>query len=161
LLELWRAAAHCTRVLDSAARRDALALPNTSRLRRLHTLTLTEHRQILQKKENSNKSLIYGENGVPHMGKMSLAFGNTKKRSSAARACRSWRAATTTPVSVHDCTARDDFRCHAPAADCVPCTTLTLTDSTEQPQQQSAVGAEALLDTLLLAGLARRALARV
>ena len=46
-------------------------------------------------------------------------------------------------------------------ADCVPCTTLTLTDSTEQPQQQSAVGAEALLDTLLLAGLARRALARV
>ena len=95
------------------------------------------------------------------MGKMSLAFGNTKKRSSAARACRSWRAATTTPVSVHDCTARDDFRCHAPAADCVPCTTLTLTDSTEQRQQQSAVGAEALLDTLLLAGLARRALARV
>ena len=70
-----------------------------------------------------------------------------KKRSSAARACRSWRAATTTPVSVHDCTARDDFRCHAPAADCVPCTTLTLTDSTEQRQQQSAVGAEALLDT--------------
>jgi len=43
----------------------------------------------------------------------------------------------------------------------VPYTTLTLTDSTEQRQQQSAVGAEALLDTLLLAGLARRALARV
>ena len=42
LLELWRAAAHCTRVRDSVARRDALALPNTSRLRRLHTLTLTD-----------------------------------------------------------------------------------------------------------------------
>ena len=50
---------------------------------------------------------------------------------------------------------------HAPA-DRAACTlTLTLTDSTEQRQQQSAVGAEALLDTLLLAGLARRALARV